>query len=74
MNRNLLSDENTLERPVASLYSGFCQTPKSLKSILEPILQILETILGKLSRMSVCDVIRQAGTLLPPATSHYTRK
>ena len=56
-----------LERPVASLYSGFCQTPKSLKSILEPILQILET-------MSVGDVIRQAGTLLPPATSDYTRK
>ena len=35
-----------LEWPVASLYSGFCQAPKSLKSILEPILQILETILG----------------------------
>ena len=28
---------DVLERPVASLYSGFCQTPKSLKSVLEPI-------------------------------------
>lgn len=44
-----------LEGPVASLYGGFCQTPKPLKSILEPILQILETILGNLPSKSVCD-------------------
>ena len=39
-------------------------------SILETVLQILVTILGKLSRSSVCDVKRQAGTqhMLPPAT------
>ena len=39
-------------------------------SILETILKTLETILGNLSRSSVCDVIRQAGTqyMLPPAT------
>ena len=40
---------------MASLYGGFCQTPKPLKSILEPILQILETILGNLPSKSVCD-------------------
>ena len=65
-----------LERPVASLYCGFCQTLKSLKSILEPVLQILETIFGNLSCKSVCDVMRQAGTqyMLLPATSHHTHK
>ena len=44
-----------LEGPVASLYGSFCQTPKSVKSILEPKLQTLETIFGNLPSKSVCD-------------------
>ena len=70
-------DGHTSERPVASLSVGqnpcwkLYQTSQKLYvSILETKAQILETILGNLSRSTLSDVIRQAGTqhMLPPAT------